>query len=86
MPTVTTPPADPNGTIASAVVGPTLSGGAIEPVAGVVGTDGQTAVGPADVDGQMLLRVQLLSDDGAVLASSDKPPEKRFVVLTIRAL
>ena len=41
---------DPNGTIATAVTGPTLAGGTATPVTGEVGTDGQTVVGPADVD------------------------------------
>jgi subtilisin family serine protease len=44
------PAVDPNGTIATAVVGPDLTGGPAASVSADVGTDGQTAVGAKDVD------------------------------------
>lgn len=37
------------------------------------GAAAQAVVGPADIDDMMVLRVNLLAADGAVLASSDKP-------------
>lgn len=37
------------------------------------GAQAQAIVGPADVDGEMVLRVQLLGEDGVALAACDKP-------------
>ncbi len=45
-----TPAADPNGTIAGAIRGPTLSGAAVDPIRGILGTDGTRNIGAKDVD------------------------------------
>lgn len=41
---------DPNGTIGSAILGPTLSGAAVDPIRGTLGTDGTRNIGAVDVD------------------------------------
>jgi hypothetical protein len=51
-------PDDPNGTLASAIAGPSLAGEAVPSVAGVIGSDGTNPVGATDVD---LVRFEVLA-------------------------
>ncbi|HEX3358813.1 MAG TPA: DVUA0089 family protein [Tepidisphaeraceae bacterium] len=41
---------DQNGTLSGAILGPTLNGSPVEPIEGVLGTDGNKAIGNRDVD------------------------------------
>ncbi|WP_428938402.1 S8 family serine peptidase [Fontivita pretiosa] len=43
-------PTDPNGTISSAIFGPTLTGAPVGPIPGTLGTDGSRSIGSDDVD------------------------------------
>lgn len=61
-------PVDPNGTIASAIAGPSLAGAAVEEFRGDIGSDGSSAIGPRDVD---LVRFEVLAP-GTVTVTATK--------------
>lgn len=61
-------PVDPNGTIASAIAGPSLAGAAVEGMEGVIGSDGSSTIGPKDVD---LVRFEVLAP-GTVTVTATK--------------
>ena len=60
-------PDDPNGTLASAIAGPSLAGEAVEPITGDIGTDGANPVGPRDVD---LVRFQVLAPGAVTITAA----------------
>ena len=66
-PTPDPDPVDPNGTIASAISGPSLSGSPVEAIDGAVGPDGASDIGDNDVD---LVRFQVLAPGTVTLATS----------------